>query len=103
METMRVDIVDAQTVKPAYMQNIETAEAHLIRPSDSCRTMCGYEFRGPTYHNKKVYNTSCFRFFGSRKDILGAIMCDRCLPSERTLALTLDLLGAEMNADEHGE
>ena len=49
METMRADIIDAQTVKPAYMQNIETATVHLIRPYDSCRTICGYEFRGPTY------------------------------------------------------
>ena len=65
--------------------------------------MCGYEFRGLTYRNKKVYKTSCFRFFGSLKDIPGTIMCERCLPSERTLALTQDLIGAEMSADVHEE
>ena len=101
-DQMQADIVPAHAVKPSYVQNIETAAVHLIRPTDTCRTMCGYEFRGPTFRKRRTCKPEeCFRFFDSLKDIPGTMMCSRCLPSERTMALTLDLLDADVSADEH--
>jgi len=98
---VRTEVREAGQVKPSYWQNNDTATVHLIRPYDSCRTVCGYEFKGPTYRTKKAYKASCHRYFDSLQDIPGTIMCERCLPAERSAALARDITGAEVSADEH--
>ena len=101
---MQADIIAASKVKPSYVQNTDTAAVHLIRPTDECRTMCGYEFRGPTFRKRRSGKPDlCFRFFDTLKDIPGSLMCSRCLPSERAMGIARDLLEAEISADEPGD
>ena len=51
--------------------------------------MCGWSYRGPTFRARRRELSSAFRTMASIQDIPGCMVCDRCLPTERSLALHL--------------
>ena len=73
----------ARTDDRIYVQNTATATVHVARSGDNGRTICGWPFaraksRGPEIPSP---NINCLR------DIPGTMMCEKCLPTERAIAV----------------
>jgi len=84
----------ARTDNRVFVQNTATATIHVARCGDDGRTICGWPFvraraRGP---NIPFRTLTCLR------DIPGMMLCEKCLPTERAVALSRDV--AELSADE---
>ena len=62
----------------AYVQNLSSSAVHLI--SDEGRTVCGWKF------SRSRTGT---RAMNTLRGVPGILLCDTCLPSERTLACAL--------------
>ena len=84
----------ARTDDRVFIQNTSTATIHVARSGDGGRTICGWPFararaRGPDIPFRSV---TCLR------DIPGMMLCEKCLPTERAVAMSRD--SAELSADE---
>ena len=84
----------ARTDDRVFVQNTSTATIHVARSGDDGRTICGWPFararaRGPEIPSRTI---SCLR------DIPCMMMCEKCLPTERAVALGRDV--ADLSADE---
>ena len=84
----------ARTDDRIYVQNTTTATIHLARSGDCGRTICGWPFaraksRGPEIPSRTI---------SSLRDIPGTMMCEKCLPTERAIAVGRD--AADLSADE---
>jgi len=84
----------ARTDNRVFVQNTATATIHVARCGDDGRTICGWPFararaRGPDIP---------FRTLTCLRDIPGMMLCEKCLPTERAVALSRDV--AELSADE---
>ena len=67
-----------QQAPRAYIQNLASSAVHLV--SSEGRTACGWKF---------ARSRTCTRTMNSLSGVPGILMCEACLPSERTLACAL--------------
>jgi len=84
----------ARTDDRIYVQNTTTATIHVARSGGGGRTICGWPYaraksRGPEIPSCTI---NCLR------DIPGTMMCEKCLPTERAIAVGRD--AADLSADE---
>ena len=84
----------ARTDNRVYVQNTCTATIHMARCGGEGRTICGWPYararaRGPELP---------FRTVNSLVDIPGMLLCEKCLPTERAVAV--GRFDAELSADE---
>ena len=67
-----------QTAPRAYLQNLTSSAIHLV--TSEGRTACGWKFARSRTHTRTMATLS---------GVPGILMCEACLPSERTVACTL--------------
>ena len=84
----------ARTDDRIYVQNTATATVHVARSGDNGRTICGWPFARAKSRGTETpsRNINCLR------DIPGTMMCEKCLPTERAIAVGRD--AADLSADE---
>ena len=88
MQTQAQDVVAlatgfARTDNRIYVQNTSTATIHIARCGDDGRTICGWPYararaRGPDIPVRTI---------NSLVDIPGMLLCEKCLPTERAVAV----------------
>ena len=76
------------------MQNTGTATIHMAKCGDDGRTVCGWPYararaRGPELPYRPIQ---------SLVDMPGMLLCEKCLPSERAIAV--GRYEADLSADE---
>ena len=84
----------ARTDNRVYVQNTATATIHMARCGDDGRTICGWPYarsraRGPELPFRNIH---CLN------DLPGMLLCEKCLPTERAVAL--GRFEAELSVDE---
>jgi len=84
----------ARTDKRIYVQNTMTATIHMARCGDDGRTICGWHYARSRARGPEVP----FRSIHSLNDLPGMLLCEKCLPTERAVALSR--FEAELSADE---
>ena len=85
----------ARTDNRVYVQNTVTAASHMAKGCHNDHTVCGWPYarartRGPGLP---------YRYADSLVDMPGAMMCVKCRPTERAIAIVR--YDADMSADEH--
>lgn len=84
----------ARTDNRLFIQNSITAMVHFAKTHDDGHTMCGWRFATVRRHGLGPPS----RILHDLIDIPGAMICEQCLPTERTIAhivLNVDLSGDE--------
>ena len=84
----------ARTDMRIFVLNTVTAAVHFARSSDEGHTACGWPFA-------RVCRTAtgpAFRIISNLVDIPGTMLCERCLPTERALAMRL--MHVDLSGDE---
>ena len=76
------------------MQNTVTAAIHMAKSCDNGHTVCGWPFS----RARKRGAGLPYRIANSLVGMPGAMMCERCLPTERAIAI--GRVNADMSADE---
>ena len=84
----------ARTDNRVYVQNTVTAAIHMAKSCDNGHTVCGW----PYSRARKRGSGLPYRIVNSLVDMPGAMMCERCLPTERAIAIRR--YDADMSADE---
>ena len=84
----------ARTDNRIYVQNTATATIHVARSGDDGRTVCGWPYARARARGPEIP----YRTIGSLRDIPGMMLCEKCLPTERAVAVGRDV--AELSADE---
>ena len=84
----------ARTDNRVYVQNTVTAAIHTAKGSDDGHTMCGW----PSSRTRKRGTGLPYRFVSSLVGMPGTMMCERCLPAERAIAV--GRRDADLSADE---
>ena len=69
-----------------YIQNKIIATVHRARPSQDGRAICEWNYKGQTFRARRHDARDAYITLNSLVDIPGSLMCDRCLPSEKTIA-----------------
>ncbi len=102
MQTQAQDVVAlatgyARTDSRAFIQNTISATVHLARLLDDGHAVCGWRFstarRGPA--------GPAYRVLHSLVDLPGGMLCERCMPTERAIALSSENCDlAELSGDE---
>ena len=86
-----------------YVQNLATSTVHLVRHHDRSdnRAVCGWQFRGDTARaRRRIVREITFRFLTDIATIPGQMLCERCLPNERELAIAANLVQDDLSGDE---
>ena len=100
---LRAEIATATTSQRTYVQNLATATVHLVRHNDrsDTRAVCGWQFRGDTARaRRRIVREVTFRFITDITTIPGQMLCERCLPNEREIAIAANLVQDELSGDE---
>ena len=84
----------ARTDNRVFVQNTSTATIHVARGGDDGRTICGWPFARARARGPEIP----YRTVGCLRDIPGMMMCEKCLPTERAVAIGRDV--ADLSADE---
>ena len=80
-----------------YVQNAVTAAIHKAKGSDDGHTVCGWRYAGA---RKKVPGLP-YRVVTSLVDMPGTMLCERCLPTERAIAVgRYNAYNADLSGDE---
>jgi hypothetical protein len=87
----------ARTDDRVFLQNTITATVHLALTLDGGHSACGWRFatarRPPT--------GPAFRIINTLAGLPGTMICERCMPTERAVALSLaDTSVIELSGDE---
>ena len=98
MASMAVEAVS--DAAPSYVRHTVTATVHRVRPTDDSRTICGICLSGPTFRARRRDCSRSFLPLDSLEHIPGLMMCERCLPNEKVIAVNRDLIDAEISGDE---
>ena len=61
---------------------------------------CGWCFDGSTYRARRQVSSKSFRVLPTLEGIPGDMICERCLPTERAVALARDLVQDDLSGDE---
>ena len=84
----------ARTDNRVYVQNTTTATIHMARGGDDGRTICGWP-----YARARARGTELpYRTIQNLIDIPGMLLCEKCLPTERAIAV--GRFEADLSADE---
>jgi hypothetical protein len=99
---LRAEITTATAIRRTFVQNIATATVHLVRLQDTSRAVCGWTFSGDTARARRrdLVRNPTFRYLEDIAAIPGQMLCERCLPDDRELAIAANLVNAEMSGDE---
>ena len=99
---LRAEITAATAVRRTYVQNVATATVHLVRAQDTSRAVCGWRFRGATARARRrdLVREPTFRYLPDITLIPGQMLCERCLPDDRDLAIAANLVQEELSSDE---
>ena len=84
----------ARTDNRIYVQNTATATIHVARSDDDGRTVCGWPYARARARGPEIP----YRTISSLRDIPGMMLCEKCLPTERAVAVGRDI--AELSAGE---
>ena len=88
----------ARTDDRIFVQNTTTAAVHQAKPNDGGSTLCGWPFA--TVGRKKGQGKP-YRIVHNLVGIPGLMICERCLVTERAVALKAHRgQPAELSADE---
>ena len=85
-----------RTDQRVFVQNTASAAVHFARSSDTRHSACGWPFGTA---RKLKSGQPAFRILNNLVNIPGSMMCENCLPLERTIALSIreDLLSGDEN------
>ncbi len=87
----------ARTEQRACSQNMVTATVHLARCHDDGHAACGWRFSTA----RRPAHGPAYRALVSLVNLPGSMLCERCLPTERAVALSVsDAAGADLSGDE---
>ena len=97
LQTQAQDLVGlaAGYAKPdarVFVQNVSTGTIHYAKQNDERHTICGWNFAAA----RKKTAGSPYRFVPCLNGIPGHLLCEKCLPTERAVALAL---GADIPHD----
>ena len=84
----------ARTDNRVYVQNTVTAAIHMAKSSDNGHTACGWPYSKARTRGAGLP----YRIVNSLVDMPDTMMCERCLPTERAIAI--GRYEADMSADE---
>ena len=99
-EIANIKVEAAVESSPRFVRHSITATVHRLRPSDDSRTICGICVTGATCRARRQDSSKTYIPLEKLDDIPGILLCDRCLHSERTLALERELIDAAISGDE---
>ena len=77
-----------------FILNTVTAAVHFARSNDEGHTACGWPFA----RVKRHASGPAFRIINNLVDIPGTMLCEKCLPSEHALAMSL--LNVDLSGDD---
>jgi hypothetical protein len=80
----------ARTDDRIFLQNTITATVHCARSIDGGYAICGWRFATA----RRPPNGMAYRAISTLVNLPGRMLCERCMPTERAVAVSLD------NADE---
>ena len=80
--------------KRIYVQNTVAAAIHMSKSGDDGHTVCGWRFAGACKHGPGLL----YRIVNSLIDMPGTMLCERCLPTERAIAI--GHFNADVSVDE---
>jgi hypothetical protein len=87
----------ARTDTRVFIQNTVTATVHLALTLDGGHSACGWRFATA----RRVASGPAYRVIGSLIDLPGTMLCERCMPTERAVALSVADAGAlDLSCDE---
>jgi hypothetical protein len=87
----------ARTDDRVFLQNTITATVHCARSIDGGHAICGWRFATA----RRPPNGMAYRSIRSLVDLPGRMLCERCLPTERAVALSMDHADeVDMSGDE---
>ncbi len=87
----------ARTDDRVFIQNSITATVHLARSLDGGHALCGWRFATA----RRSVNGPAFRVISSLVNLPGTMLCERCMPTERAVALGVSHMDAiELSGDE---
>ena len=86
-----VAVAFARPDQRIFIQNTVTAAIHRAKPNDDGSTMCGWPFA----RARKKGSGAPFRAVHSLAGMPFAMICDRCLPTERAIAAAVGIAGTE--------
>ena len=84
----------ARTDARIFLQNLVTATVHVAKTADDGHTICGWAYSVARCGGGK----RAHRALNDLKNIPGTMMCDKCLTTERAIALAVH--AAELSGDE---
>ena len=84
----------ARTDSRVFVQNTTTATVHYAKSNDDGHTICGWRFRSA----RKKDGWLMYRFVPTLSDLPRSMLCERCLPTEKAIASSVD--HAELSSDE---
>ena len=84
----------ARTDTRSFVQNTVTAAVHYAKANDDGHTICGWRYIAA---RKRGVGLPC-RFVPTLVDVPSSMLCERCLPTEKTIATGCD--GVELSGDE---
>ena len=84
----------------SLIQNTSSATVHQSSPTVFGRACCGWCYDGPTDRSRRKVAASSYRILLNLDGIPGDMICDRCLPAERLVALNRDIVHDELSGDE---
>jgi outer membrane murein-binding lipoprotein Lpp len=87
----------ARTDDRVFIQNTVTATVHLARSLDGGHASCGWRFATA----RRSVNGPAFRVISSLVNLPGTMLCERCMPTERAVALSVAHMDVtELSGDE---
>mgnify|MGYP002810444126 FL=1 len=87
----------ARTDTRVFIQNTITATVHLALALDGGHAACGWRFATA----RRTANGPAFRVVNTLTFLPGTMLCERCMPTERAVALSVaDAAMTELSSDE---
>ena len=84
----------ARTDVRVFIQNTSTAAVHYAKVMGDGHTVCGWRFAAA----RKRGAGPPYRVAPSLKDLPGSMLCEKCLPTERALAM--NVVEVDLSGDE---
>ena len=87
----------ARTDRRVFIQNVISATVHLALALDGGHAVCGWRFATA----RRTSTGPAYRVVRSLVDIPGTMLCERCMPTERAVALSVpNSVMDELSGDE---
>jgi hypothetical protein len=87
----------ARTDSRVFIQNTITATVHLARSLDGGHAACGWRFSTA----RRTADGPAYRVINSLSNLPGTMLCERCMPTERAVALSVaNIAETDLSGDE---